>query len=193
MRLFVALDLDHTIRARIKRLADELRELSPDARWVGEESFHITLKFIGNTTQEQAEGIKAALTSIDCQSFSLQVRGYGFFPGAGAPRVFWIGVQAGETLTQLAREIDIAMSKLDIPAESGPYHPHITLARAGSGSPRRAAKDRPNQRLRSLQQRLASIPEPDFGSITAREFFLYESRLSPKGSIYTKLERFPLR
>jgi 2'-5' RNA ligase len=28
--------------------------------------------------------------------------------------------------------------------------------------------------------------------MTAREFFLYESKLSPEGSRYSKLERFPL-
>jgi 2'-5' RNA ligase len=37
------------------------------------------------------------------------------------------------------------------------------------------------------------MPEPEFGTMTAREFFLYQSQLSPKGSRYTKLHSFPLR
>jgi len=37
------------------------------------------------------------------------------------------------------------------------------------------------------------MPQPEFGTMTAREFFLYQSQLSPGGSRYIKLERFALR
>jgi len=43
-----------------------------------------------------------------------------------------------------------------------------------------------------LQNRLATLPVPEFGTMTSREFFLYQSQLSPKGSKYTKLARFKL-
>jgi 2'-5' RNA ligase len=43
-----------------------------------------------------------------------------------------------------------------------------------------------------LDKRLAAMDEFDFGTMTAREFILYQSQLSPKGSKYTKLQRFPL-
>jgi 2'-5' RNA ligase len=43
-----------------------------------------------------------------------------------------------------------------------------------------------------LQERLAAMPALDFGTMTAREFFLYQSQLSRTGSRYTKLERFAL-
>jgi 2'-5' RNA ligase len=39
---------------------------------------------------------------------------------------------------------------------------------------------------------LKSMPTPDFGAITAHEFFLYQSKLSPRGPKYIQLERFPL-
>jgi len=32
----------------------------------------------------------------------------------------------------------------------------------------------------------------EFGSFTAEEFFLYESQLSPGGSLYRRIARFPL-
>jgi 2'-5' RNA ligase len=34
---------------------------------------------------------------------------------------------------------------------------------------------------------------PDFGAMTARKLFLYQSQLSPKGSKYTKLAAFDLK
>jgi 2'-5' RNA ligase len=36
------------------------------------------------------------------------------------------------------------------------------------------------------------MPTPEFGTMTAREFFLFQSQLSRNGSRYTKLERFAL-
>ena len=52
--------------------------------------------------------------------------------------------------------------------------------------------DRRNSRFGKLQEKLAALPPPEFGTMTAREFFLYESKLSPKGSQYSKLARFVL-
>ena len=46
-------------------------------------------------------------------------------------------------------------------------------------------------RLRELQPLLAD-PPPQFGTMTAREFFLYQSQPQKGGSKYTKLERFGL-
>jgi RNA 2',3'-cyclic 3'-phosphodiesterase len=192
MRLFVAFDLNGAIRARLKHFADALRESAPTARWVGDESFHVTLKFIGNASSEQAGRIKATLAAIASPPVTLQVRGYGFFPNATSPRVFWAGVQPSEPLARLAHQIDAVLATLGIPAERAPYHPHITLARAGSSSSRLNPKDRQNKRYECLQDKLSAMPQPDFGEIIAQEFILYESRLSPKGSIYTKVERFPL-
>jgi 2'-5' RNA ligase len=44
-----------------------------------------------------------------------------------------------------------------------------------------------------LEQRLNAMSELDFGTMTAREFILYQSQLSPAGSKYTKLQRFALK
>ncbi len=56
MRLFVALDLDDAIRNRIARFLDGVRAFAPDARWVQPESLHITLKFIGEQSEEAGGG-----------------------------------------------------------------------------------------------------------------------------------------
>jgi len=46
--------------------------------------------------------------------------------------------------------------------------------------------------LQELRETIAALPSPDFGSFTADRFFLYQSRPSPAGSVYTKLAEFPL-
>jgi 2'-5' RNA ligase len=194
MRLFVALDIDENIRSRIAGFVDGVREFAPDVRWVRPESLHVTLKFIGERSEDEVENIKQALETIAGGVFDMSFRGYGFFPGERAPRVFWVGIEAGPELSSLAAVVDAKLAALEIPKEDHEYSPHLTLARGGkgSGSPRKQKSDSPNQRFQRLQEKLAELPAPEFGTMTAREFFLYQSQLSPGGSKYAKLARFAL-
>lgn len=195
MRLFVALDIEHDIRDRLARFLDGVRGFAPDARWAWPESLHVTLKFIGEKPEEDVEKIKQTLQTISAQTFEMNFRRYGFFPSWRAPRVFWIGIDAGPELSSLAAMVDERMASLDIPREEHVFNPHLTLARGGggSGSPHKQKGERPNRSFQRLQEKLAALPVPEFGTMTAREFFLYQSRLSPSGSKYTKLAGFSLR
>lgn len=194
MRLFIALDIDDAIRDRIVRFMEGVQPFAPDARWMKPESLHVTLKFIGEQPDSSVEQIKAALRSLNAAGTAIHFRGYGFFPTANSARVFWIGMEAGPELAALAANIDDKTATLGIPKEDRAFSPHLTLARGhgSSGSPRRLREDRPNRAFERLQEKLAALPTPEFGTMTAREFFLYQSQLSPKGSRYTKLERFAL-
>jgi 2'-5' RNA ligase len=193
MRLFVALDIDDAIRGRLAGFLDGVRGFAPDARWARPESLHVTLKFIGERPEEEVEKIKHALKTIAVDGFDVSFRGYGFFPGARAPRVFWLGIEAGTKLSSLAAMVDDRLASLDILKEEHAFTPHLTLARGGRGSPRKQKEDHPNRSFQHLQERLAALPAPEFGTMTVREFFLYQSQLSPGGSKYTKLAGFALR
>lgn len=191
MRLFVALDLDDAIRSRIARFVDGVQGFAPDARWVQPESLHVTLKFIGEKSEEEVEKIKRALETIEAGTFEITFRAYGFFPSARAPRVFWVGIEGGPKLASLAARVDETLAQLNVPKEEHAFSPHLTLAR-GAGSLRRK-NDNPNRSFERLQDKLAALPTPEFGTMTSREFFLYRSQLSPRGSKYTKRARFVLR
>jgi len=194
MRIFIGIDLDSEIRGRISRFLEGVQGFAPDAKWVRPESLHVTLKFIGEQTPEQVEAITERLRRVDSGAFEVRCAGYGFFPTSKAPRVFWIGIQAGPQLAALAESIDVAVGELGIPREDRAFSPHLTLARAGgrSGSPKWRKGDGPNATFALLGKRLAAMGELDFGAMTAHEFILYQSQLSPKGSMYTKLQRFAL-
>lgn len=194
MRIFIAIDIDDTIRERITRFLEGVSGFAPDARWVKPESLHVTLKFIGEQPEPAVEQIKQALSVIPASMAEIHFRGYGFFPTAKSARVFWIGMEAGPQLAALAAAIDERTASLGIPKEGRAFSPHLTLARGagGSGSPRRSKADGPNRTFQRLQEKLAALPAPEFGTMTTRDFFLYQSQLSPKGSKYTKLARFDL-
>jgi RNA 2',3'-cyclic 3'-phosphodiesterase len=194
MRIFIGIDLDPGIRGKIARFLEGVRGFSPDAHWVRPESLHVTLKFIGEQKLEQVATITDRLRSVEATAIEIHFGACGFFPTAKAARVFWIGIQAGPALADLATKIDAAVTELGIPREERPYRPHLTLARGGgaSGTPKWRKGDGPTSTFAVLEKRLAAMTELDFGTMTAREFFLYQSQLSPGGSKYTKLESFPL-
>jgi 2'-5' RNA ligase len=194
MRLFIALDIDDAIRERIARFLEGVSGFVPDARWAKPESLHVTLKFIGEQPEPAVQRIKQTLSSIQSGIPEINFRGYGFFPTAKSARVFWLGMEAAPQLAAMAAAIDDKMATLGIPKEDRAFSPHLTLARSagGSGSPRRSRTDAPNRTFQRLQEKLAALSTPEFGTMTAREFFLYQSQLSPKGSKYTKLAGFAL-
>jgi 2'-5' RNA ligase len=194
MRIFIALDIDDAIRRRIQRFMEGVSGFAPDARWVRPESLHVTLKFIGEKPAEIVEEIKRALSGIRAESIKVSFRGYGFFPTAKAARVFWVGIDAGAQLAALAKAVDDATFTLGIPKEDHPFAPHLTLARGGgrSGAPRRNQGNAPNKNFQRLQEKLAALPSPDFGTMAAHEFYLYQSQLSQGGSRYTKIASFTL-
>lgn len=194
MRIFVALDIEEAIRERIQRFLEGVRGFAPDARWVRPESLHVTLKFIGEKPAEAVEEIKHALSAIEARGMEITFRGYGFFPTPKAPRVFWVGIESGTRLAALATAVDTATAALGVPKEEHRFSPHLTLARgASSGTPRWRKGDGPNKSFQRLHEKLAVLPAPEFGTMTAREFFLYQSRLMRGGSQYTKIERFALQ
>lgn len=195
MRTFVAIDIPDEIRQKIAAYMEGLRRFAPEVRWVSPESLHVTLKFIGEVPPERVGDVTATLKRIDAEQFDISFRETGFFPNPRAPRVFWVGVVADARLERLAAAVDqslVALPGLKLEPEKGPYRPHLTLARSGSGRPRPKPGDRPSSSLQRLGDKLSALGAPDFGTMTAREFFLYESKLSPQGARYTRLEEFRL-
>jgi RNA 2',3'-cyclic 3'-phosphodiesterase len=194
MRIFIALDIDDPIRESIQRFMQGVRGFAPDARWVRPESLHVTLKFIGEQPTQAVEQIKHALAAVQSEAFDLTFRGYGFFPTAKSARVFWVGIEAGPHLAMLAKKIDDITSTLGVPKEDHAFNPHLTLARGGSrsGAPGWRKDDAANKNFQLLQDKLSALPAPEFGTMTAHEFVLYESQLMRGGSRYSKLARFPL-
>ena len=190
MRLFVAFDLSETVRSRIALLLRGLEqsELSRRAgiRWLGAESLHLTLKFIGEQPEEKLQAVVEALSAVPAPApMDLKFRGLGCFPNDRRPRVFWLGVEAPPELGGLASGIEQALEPLGIAREHRSFSAHLTIGRL---------KDAGHfNKLRSqVGNLLESRRDEDFGWCRAEEFFLYRSQLTPDGSQYTKIKAFPL-
>ena len=190
MRLFIALDIEPEIRKRITEFRDQMRAYAPDVRWVGPETFHVTLQFLGETSK--LDEIRSALQLVHSPMIPLSFNGTGFFPGPKSPRVFWVGIESDESLQQLAAAVGNVLRPHGFERDAGPFKPHLTLARPGSGRPKPVRGEHASAGLRALCVKLEGVPPTDFGRMMAREFCLYQSILSPSGAKYSKLATYLL-
>jgi 2'-5' RNA ligase len=184
MRLFTAIDLPAEVVRNLESLLARLRPVAR-VRWSPLANLHITTRFIGEWPAERLPELEAALAALPrAAAIPIHVRKLGFFPNPHAPRVFWAGVEASPGLAALAAETDRALRAVGLEPEGRPFSPHLTLARI--------VESKAPVSLRELRETIAGLPSLEFGDFAADRFHLYQSRLSPAGSVYTKLAEFPL-
>ena len=184
MRTFVAIDLPDAVRAAVAREQARLRTVcavGKDIRWTRPEGLHLTLKFLGEVDAMRLREVIAALDGLGkFDPFEVGVGGFGFFPSARRPRVFWLGLEAPPALGELARKVEAAMEALGFAREDRPFQPHLTLARFDT--------PRPQTALEAALERSDTVA---FGRFVVTDFFLFESKLRPGGAEYSRLARFP--
>jgi RNA 2',3'-cyclic 3'-phosphodiesterase len=184
MRLFVGIPLADAVTNELAALVSRLRSGAANLRWTPPGSWHITLQFLGNVTQEQLQCLGAGLGEIRSAPVPIQIGELGFFDRAG---VFFADVVVSPALMSLQERVVAATAHCGFAAETRPYHPHITLAKKTG---KKGQSDQGNE-LRELVARGGR--QPAFTRFTAHEFLLYESHLSSAGSKYEIRARFPLR
>ena len=158
---------------------DLMRPGSSRVRWVRSDRFHLTIKFLGETSTDLLPGIKAALGDVADATppLLMGLTHGGVFPSAGPPRVIWLGLTPGAGLADLAARVDRGLLPLGFDLEKRPFHPHLTLGRAESGAFfDRALLERPLQ------------AEPVKVNLLA----LVQSDLKPKGSVHETIEEWVL-
>jgi len=180
MRVFIAIELPAEIQRALANVQNELKSATNSARWVAPESIHLTLKFIGEISNQRIAEIDAALMGLIWKPFTVTVRGIGFFPGKRSPRVFWAGMEAS-TMEELAQQIDTRMERLGFEKEKRAFRPHITLARA-----------KETRIDKSLVMAASPYEQYEFGAFNVDRFYLIQSTLKPSGAVYNKLNEYLL-
>jgi 2'-5' RNA ligase len=182
MRTFVAIDIPDEIRRKIQDIIEALRVAATNVRWSRAEGLHLTLKFLGEIPPTKLEGIKTSLAAVHLHApLALRVQGIGYFPNERSPRVIWLGLEGGAELRELAARVEENLQPLGFPKEDRPFTAHLTLGRLPTPG-----------KIASVQELLRQREPLALGSFTATEFFLYESKLSPGGSVYLKIARFEI-
>ncbi len=181
MRAFIAVEIPDTIQATLAALQAHLAQARADVKWVERDNLHVTMRFLGEITQDQRHAIEQLLSKIAASRPPIRVHlsQLGAFPSAGSPRVIWVGIGQGqEELGRIAGELEDGLAALHLPSEDRPFVAHVTLGR--TRSPRHLA-----QLASLLKETTWILPEPFvIGHLT-----LFQSTLSPSGPIYTILAK----
>lgn len=183
MRTFIAIDLSNETKEKLKLIQAELKRSDADVKWVDPENIHLTLKFLGEITEEQAGRIKETLNKIasNLKPFEITLSGIGAFPKLDYPRVIWVGIEKGKKETEeIAKRTEDELEKLGIEKEERAFTAHLTIGRVRSGRNKDALKDRVNSL--NLQPTTYHLLPTNVNAI-----YLYQSTLTPKGPTYTPL------
>lgn len=183
IRSFLALELSASLQARLRDKQQALRSICPGWRWVPPGNVHLTVRFLGDVSEEriehQATSWREAVSG--CRAGTVLLSGTGIFPDRGRPRVLWVGLGRQDPpgwLHELATVAEATARRIGFKPEHRPFRGHLTLARA-------ARKGRP------APPPVAESEQP-LGLLRVEEVVLFRSDLSPAGAQYTALQRFPL-
>ena len=187
MRCFIAINIGEQIRKALGSLQNELQSKADikksDVKWVRPEAMHLTLKFLGEIKDEQSVDICNITKEVASRhkSFDLDIESVGYFGGRSA-RVLWVGAGHDcENLLQLQNDLEQQLALAGGPKETRKFSGHLTLCRV-----------RNSKAGLKLAQMTEKYKDFKLGTIPDDSLSVYQSQLTPKGSIYTLLGNYKL-
>ncbi len=181
-RLFLAVaitdDVRHVLAAH---LTEALAGKPVPGRPVPPPNWHVTLRFLGSTYEDDCDRLSHALDEADFGGpFTVGFGGLGAFPRPARATVLWLAIERGgdevESLAAVAEEAAVAAGWM---MEERPFHPHLTLSRI-----------RPHQDVTAVIERVPPLRM----AMPVDDVVLYRSHLGGgKPARYEPIEHFALR
>lgn len=178
VRYFIAVKLSDEAKKEIKNVFGLLAG-GITGRSVKDEALHLTLKFLGELSDDNVEIAKNIVSdaAANFSSFQVSLGKTGSFP-AKKPKVLWAGVRRGrEELSSISRFVSSqAKDRLLVSKDTREFIPHITLCRLSGKS---APEDFYKLRFRA--------------SFKAEKLFLMKSELRLSGARYRDIFSTPFK
>ncbi len=176
IRLFVGLELPDRVKDAIQALRGGL----PAARWIEPADMHVTLRFIGEVAEDQADDLHQALCTVTSPPFEMTLAGIDCFHSRRRVRAVWTGAQAGAQLEGLQARAESALVRAGLKPEGRKFTPHVTVARLGKT---------PLAKVRPFLEMNAAFRAPAFA---VDNFQLFRSYLGHGGAHYEVIADYPL-
>jgi RNA 2',3'-cyclic 3'-phosphodiesterase len=183
LRLFIAIEIPEQIKREIGELIDVLKKHDTDIKWIMPDNIHLTLKFLGATSDSLVLKIRESLTTAvsSCEPFSITIQSAGAFPNDKYPRVLWTGIIDSHLLKDLRDRIENSLSMIGFQRDDKEFHPHLTIGRVRS-----------QKGMLSFMEEFRLFRDRHFGGFLADQVKLMKSELRPTGPLYTCLHMIPL-
>jgi 2'-5' RNA ligase len=180
-RAFISIDIDAS--PRIVEFFQRLKRLGPSFKVVNPDLIHVTLKFLGETEEGLIPKIRRAMerSVAGIGPMLLKLKKAGAFPGDHNMRVIWIGIEGGEGIGLIARNLDSELSVLGFKRDNRPFVPHITITRVREGAS-----------VGEARELLRLYNDVFFGEQLIDTIRLKKSILGPEGPTYSTVEDLKL-
>lgn len=174
-RLFIGTFIDRDVFKYSYEDIIEDFKMAVFGKWVEIENLHFTFKFLGDVKMQEITKIKEELDDLftDIES-PLIFNGLGGFPNLINPRVLFANIidNSGQ-LEFINNSIEKRLFNLGFPADNKPFKPHLTLIRL---------KDFNKFEFKNA---VSKYKDYEFGEMDSFKPVLIESKLTPKGPIYS--------
>lgn len=157
----IAISPDPALRRVIRSLGEMGTAIKPVAR----DGLHLTLKFLGDTPQEQVPQVLTVVqeAAAGFGRFTLRLAGLSAFPNTRRPSVVWVGVEDAEPLIAIAGELEARLEPLGYEPEGRDFTPHLTIARVRRKPPP------------ALFEMFEGHEATEFGEVPVQHLTYYES------------------
>jgi len=181
IRLFAALRLPNNIVDKIIEFRKEASENNQNIKWEKKEKLHLTLKFIGDVSEDLVDRIKDSLLFIeDFKSIELSLTKFGFFFRDNHPNILWLGLSNNNELNILVDKIETNLEIFGFKKEKRKFNPHLTLLRIKNKVDKNFINSFENYKLPSLK-------------FYSNEITLFKSELLPDTSRYIEIKNYKLK
>ena len=183
-RTFIGLPLQ--VEPRLLEARKELVDALSMERisWTNPDQYHLTLRFIGETSISSIEEIGKALHSHaeGHQQETLEIRELSSFGPRKAPRVIWLGFHEARFVEKLKQEVDQALETCGLHLPDQTFKAHLTLGRV-----------RHLQDLQRYYQTLDRMGGKFAGTVLFEKLVFYQSTLGAHGPVYRALDEIRFR
>jgi 2'-5' RNA ligase len=181
-RIFIALKINSIIREEIFRRRNLVLDGSANNyKWESIEKIHATIKFIGDVDKLLfSEVIEKIKWLNDCEKIEAKLDKFGFFIKNKKPAILWCGFSPEKKIYSYVDQLNNSLYEIGIPKEEKPFKPHLTILRIKG-----------NEDINLFNR----FKEYDFEEMrfSITEAALYESKLSPSGSVYKEIKKYQFK
>ncbi len=181
IRTFIAIDLSEENQNKLALIQDKLKECPTCVRWVKPENIHLTLKFLGDISQNKIQKIIKLIPGIykDAAPFAFDITHLGAFPKISRPNIIWVGIENNaDKLRGLADKLEHGLVSLGFAKKPKKFSPHITIGRV--------------KNFKGVKKFIEAIESIQIDPPLLQDditISLYQSTLTSQGPVYTPLHR----
>ncbi len=130
MRVFFAIEFDDHMKAELKQRKDRVLSHVESPNITCPNNYHITLKYIGESTEEDISKMTTAMTNVADRHhpFNINVDAANTFQ-KGNHHIVYLALSPSESLDQLYKDLQRSLNTIGFDEDTRPYTPHITLAK----------------------------------------------------------------